>query len=383
MDNARAQAWLDTLTPVVSSWKSASPAHHGQVARKGEWLYLQLGNSPALAPVGAVAPLRNSWLTADVNWQRLAAWFPAWRKLDLPETRLQVVGRDGNFAVTGKLFLAQPLSALGPWQFPAATIHGPLISLTAARGISDWLKQQPWAVSLGINPLPDQLFTWVQPQMPFENYAAMPLAAAPAALPLLDQSLNSALHGNPDSPFNRFTLSEANNQLSLTGMPLIAPYIKATREPAGEFLLAGFFPLMPRGQPVPAAVTGRLNDPGLVYYHWENTTERMKLFPQLYQLLLVLSRHRQLDVKSPAGSWLLHSEPVFGSSVTEVVENSPSELSFTRQSPALLTAVELVAFASWLEAPDFPGCDLRLPPPKLNLRHPATPGGPVPFRLHQ
>ena len=44
------------------------------------------------------------------------------------------------------------------------------------------------------------------------------------------------------------------------------------------------------------------------------------------------------------------------------------------------TAVELLALSSWLEAPNFPGCDVKLPPlaKRLKRPHPAPMASPVP-----
>jgi len=43
-------------------------------------------------------------------------------------------------------------------------------------------------------------------------------------------------------------------------------------------------------------------------------------------------------------------------------------LAFSRKAPGGLTALELFAFASWLEATNFPGCDLRAPPIHLRIK---------------
>jgi hypothetical protein len=386
LGNARTQAWLATLTPMVSAWNKTSPAHHGQLQHSGNWLFLQLGNSSVPAPAAAIAGLGDQWLKAEVDWVRLATLFPALRNFDLPHTRLEVTGRAGNFEINGDLTLSQPLPPLEKWQFPTNTIHSPFISFTAVRGISDWLKQQPWAASLGISPLPNQLFAWVMPSIPYQTYAAMPLAAAPAALPKIDEVLTADLQAakadSPDSPYRHFNLSETVDQVSLSGLPLLAPYIQAVHEASGEFLLAGFFPNSPRGKPVPAPLLARLDEPGLVYYHWEATAERMKLFPRLYQLLLAMTRHYQVEATSPPGKWLAEVVTNLGPTVTVAVEKSPTELDFTRQAPAGLTAIELVALASWLQAPDFPGCDLRMPPPRIHPHHPPGTKAPVPFVLH-
>ena len=50
-------------------------------------------------------------------------------------------------------------------------------------------------------------------------------------------------------------------------------------------------------------------------------------------------------------------------------------MTFTRQAPGAFTAVELFALANWLEADDFPGCNLKMPPrnPKFKRLHPPAP----------
>ncbi len=149
-------------------------------------------------------------------------------------------------------------------------------------------------------------------------------------------------------------------------------------------MLAGFFPNGPKTKPLPPELFLRLAQSNLVYYHWEITAERLKLLPQLSQLALMVTRHRQLDAQSAAGKWLARIGPTLGNTVTEVTQIAPDELSFTRQAPGGLTAVELTALANWLEAPDFPGFDLRLPPPKFKRPPPKTPVAPpaAPPRPH-
>jgi hypothetical protein len=86
------------------------------------------------------------------------------------------------------------------------------------------------------------------------------------------------------------------------------------------------------------------------------------MLPQLSQLILMVSGNRQLSDQSAAYKWLEHLGPTLGDSVTDVTRTAPTELTFTRRANAGLTAFELTALASWLEAPNFPGCDLRLLP---------------------
>jgi hypothetical protein len=116
---------------------------------------------------------------------------------------------------------------------------------------------------------------------------------------------------------------------------------------------------------LPPELSAALSPPNLVYYHWEVTGERLKELPQLSQLVLLLTQHQQLDGQSVAAKWLDRIGPALGSSITEVTQTAPDELAFKRTAPAALTAIELLLFANWLEAPQFPAFDLRLPPPRV------------------
>jgi hypothetical protein len=123
-----------------------------------------------------------------------------------------------------------------------------------------------------------------------------------------------------------------------------------------------------------------LSRSNLVYYHWEITPERLNELPQMSQLALMLTRHRQLNGQSVAAKWLDRAGPALGSTVTEVMQTAPNELAFKRTAPGGLTAIELLLFANWLEAPQFPALDLRLPPPRVRpgmrpVNLPAMPPG--------
>jgi len=384
LDNAQAQSWQMALNPVLAGWKQSSPAHHGYVLRQGEWLYFELDNAPAQVVAGAIAGLNHTWLTAEVDWTRLAVWFPAVAKFDIPQTQLQVAGAKGNFEVNGHLYLAQPLPPLEKWQFPTNMVHSPFLSFTAARGISDWLRQQPWAVSLGINPLPNQVFTWAETQIPFLTFASLPIANTPSALTKLDRFITDNLKSMSfDSNFSGAYLDSTNDQITLIGLPFIAPYLQSQSEASGKFLVGGFLPLALHGKPAPPELFARLNQPNLVFYHWEITADRLKIFPELYQLLFVVTGHRQLESGTAVDKWLIHLGPTLGPTVTTATEISPTDLSLQRNAPAGLTAVELIALGSWLEAPNFPGFDLRLPPPSSRHHRPVpAPGTPAPNAQH-
>jgi hypothetical protein len=202
-------------------------------------------------------------------------------------------------------------------------------------------------------------------------------------LPKVADIVNNSLNAKPlDSPYFGVAVQSANNQVSLTGMPFAAPFLQARQEPGGEFLLGGFMPLAPRGQIAPPELFGRLSQQDLVFFHWEITSERMKIFPQLYQLSFLFTMHRQLEGGTAANNWLKQLSPTLGPTVTTATEISPTELAFTRHAPAGLTAVELVALGSWLEAPNFPGCDLRMQMFRKRHTHPQVFSVPAPKVQH-
>ena len=377
----RAQLWSKNLAAVLQSWtgigisqdksgnwelKKHEPPNLFQFRRDGDWVVMDCGQDKLLLGDEMIQSVtaNNGWLSADADWPRLAQIFPALKEFDFPKIRMQVVGRDGNLSLTGRLTLAQPLPPLEKWRLPVDMIHQPLVSFTASRGAGPWLARQSWMWPLAIQPQPDQLFIWAQTRIPFQTFAAEPVPDAKAALAQLDRRLST------DTNWQRhfmkpLTLMMTNDVISLRGMPFIAPSVRAVHEPAGDFLVGGLFPNAGKAGPLPLELLAPLNLPNLVYYHWENTAERLKELPQLSQLLLVFTRHEQLNGQSAAGKWLDHIDPALGSSVTEVTQTAPNELAFQRTAPGGLTAIELLAFANWLEAPKFPAFDLRLSPPRF------------------
>ncbi len=406
LDAGRAQLWQNNLENVLELWtgkpvgktrdgwelKKHLPPDLIRFTRVGEWVVFGWGqdNLPLhdelvrrVQAEKRPAPVeKNDWLTADLDWPRLVHWYPSLQIIDLPKVRLRTIGHDGNLHFDGRLIFPQPLALnLEKWRIPTNTIHQPFVSFTAARGIAPWLEKRSWLQPYEISPVPNQVFIWALAGMPLQTFVAVPVPDGPKALRELDRKMSADT--NWESYFMMpVTMVMETNQISWRGFPFVAPNLHALHEPNGDFLFAEVFPNIPRGKPLPPELLTLLAQTNLVGYHWENTAERLKLLPQLSQLSLMLTRHRQLNMQSAAGKWLNRIGPTLGSTATEVTEIAPNELSFTRKAPGGLTAVELTALANWLEATNFPGCDLRLPPPKPLPKgaHPrprptATPAG--------
>ena len=401
----RAQVWSKILQTVLQNWtgtgisqdkadvwelKKSAPSLSFQFSRLNDWVVIDCGQDKLslreeilkeIEPHTAAALVPPNWLTADLNWPRLAQLFPSLKELDFPKIAMQIVGRDGNLQWNGKFTLSRPLPPLENWRAPTNLFHQPLITLTAVRGIGPWLARQPWMQPFLLQPQPDQLVIWSLAQMPFQTFAAEPVPDSSAALAQLDRNLSA--NTNWQSRFmNPLEIVTTNNEMAFVGMPFIAPYVQAVHSPAGDFLLGGFFPNLPKSPPLPPELFAWLSLPDIVYYHWEITAERLKELPQLSQLLLMFTQHQQLDMQSSAGKWASLAGSAPGVSITKVTRTAPGELTFTRSAPAGLTAVELFAFASWLDATNFPGCDLRLPE-VIKPRPPRRPvsGTPTPFPM--
>jgi hypothetical protein len=342
---------------------------------------IKAAHRPVAAPTGY-------WLSINANWDRLSRYFPGLRALNLPATDVRLVGKGGNICWDGKLDFSQPLPAYGNWKLPAGVLHPPLISFTAVRGIENWLQNQSWAHPYVFSPAPNELFTWAAPGMPFMVYGAAPAADGHRTLVELNDAISKSGR-SPAGPVNPFAFAPHtqlnNNQITLQGVPFATPFIQAQHDSSGDFIVGGFFPSTQLAKPLPAEITARLAAKNLVFYHWEITADRLKTLPQLAQLLLVLSQHRQLADGSLADKWLKQIGPTLGSSTTMGIQTGPNEVSFTRTAPGGLTAIELFALACWLEAPDFPGCDLKMPTPAFHPRQPnpqAPKNNPMPLLIH-
>ena len=330
----------------------------------------------------------GAWLTVDADWQRIVRRWPELTLTDLPDMHLEVKGFPGGLLLQGRGVFpgAAPVSPTA-WQVPVRLIHEPFVSFTAARGFAPWLNEQKWFQPYAISPTPNQVFFWASPRSSFNSYAAIPVPSASGALKQAGDRLTAKFAQLNQAHFFAAPqkLNVSSNVVSVANLPpFYFPNLKPWQEPAGQFLTGGFFATAPGLKPIPANLRAQLDAPGVVYYDWESTSHRLPDLLQLFQINLVLTKHKQLEGKSAAAKWLKAIEPKLGDSVTVVKQTRPNELTFTRSAATGLTAVELESLAHWLEAPNFPGCDLRMPlrrplHPRLS---PPGPGAPMNSPAH-
>jgi hypothetical protein len=96
------------------------------------------------------------------------------------------------------------------------------------------------------------------------------------------------------------------------------------------------------------------------------------------QLGLLISRHQQLPPNSVTLKWLKKITPALGYTATTMTRTAPDEITFNRSAPAGLTAFELLVLGNWLEARNFPGFDLSLPPDSANNTQSVAPAPRMP-----
>ncbi len=375
LDGDRAQLWSRNLRTLLETWtkipsqktadgwrfKKDVPPNLFQFSQRGEWVVLDCGQDEL--PLGeemwgtVLKEKETNWLTADLDWPRLAQIFPALRAFDFPKIGFQAMGNKGYLQFNGDLKLSRPLPSLVHWQVPTNLIDQPFVSFTAVRGLGPWLVRQSWFQPVKLQPQPEQFFVWALPQIPFQTFAAEPVSDPRTALAQIDQHLTTNTNWQ-----NYFRIpakaAMAGDKLSITGLPFISPYLQIDREPSGDFLYGGLFPNAPGVGGLPAQLAAQLNAPGLIYYHWELTSERLHELPELSQLILFMTRHQQLAASSAGANWLKKIEPISGANVTVANEAAPDEVRFLRTSPTGFTALESLALANWLDSPDFPALSL-------------------------
>lgn len=377
LDNEQATTWRSALKLFFSA---------ATFTTSNGWLIF--ASDAGAAKLGSeltqqISAQRPEWFSMDINWPLLAHWFPELGKLQLPETQFTLTTRGMDCLINGKFLFPQPLAiTLDSWRFPTDLVHQPMASFTAVRGFASWLETQDWLQPYQITPAPNQAFIWTMQSVPFQTFLAEPVSDAADAVDQTYRRLQPLF--SPTGLFNqgmmKVSIKETNHNISMTGMPMLAPFIRATKGASGQYLFAGGVPNSFQGRPLPPTFFHDLAASNLVFYHWENTAQRVPTMLQSSQFALLLTDHYQLGENSAALKWLRRITPMFGDNTTEITRVGPDQLAFTRTAAGIFTSTELFVLANWLEAKNFPGCDLRLPPfsprPK-HLPHPA-PGAPPP-----
>lgn len=365
--------------------------------REGKVSFVSLGRVPLQTDTAVVNRVRaearegKDWLTVEANLAGLAgllnlAATPGW-----PQVRLNVAGKGQHLRSQAQFTFPAPLNLkLDPWRVPTNTISDPVVSFTAVRGLQGWLAARPDLQRLG-TPAPNQAFGWALAQIPFATFYAWPWPGASNQLPALAIRLPAvATNWFPHVNTGQITYETNFHRAAWLRLPILVPFIVPAEPPEEDFVLAGVFPITARHRPVPAELIAQLAaPPGLVYYDWEITEERLNGWRNLAAIHGMLSGYEPPPTNSPALRWLADTNVTrfLGNSVTTVSVVSPKELLATRTSSAGLTGFELTLLRRWLDDPEFPKLS---EPPSVFARHlrsrpprptpPAVPAPPAAIR---
>ncbi len=400
LDDKRAGAWGTNLSTILTSW-TGIPVSEIQAGgfkgwelkkhvwpnrirffRAGDWVLFGWGQNDLLLQAGFLQRIKEkgrpveafteSCLDAWVDWPSLASRLPAGLPVKLPKMQLTVQTRkdaarpEGYVRQELKMKFPEPLGlTLDAWKIPTNTIHNPLTSFTAFRGIAPWLSQRQAAKDLDAKPLPNQAFVWALDAIPFETYFAIPAPDSTNYLrhiaPALVSKVNAPMQSWPVSCEAHWT---TNNEITVTGNPFFGPYLDAIREPAGDFLEGGIFPKLDQTglfskeqhlNPLPTGLISEiLSRTNLVYYDWEITEARVIQWRALSQLSLIIADKPITTPDTTAQKWIDAVKKKLGNTGTLATLTAPDELTALRNSTAGLTGVELTWLAYWLDAPGFP-----------------------------
>ncbi len=362
-------------SPTLVRWVDAGP-----------WLVLGAGNAPLSATDRLVrtlkttgrpgAALSQSWLEAEAALGKLAGPLELPPKLPWPQVTVSVSSRDEYLRTTMRLVFAEPVTGpLTPWHVPTNLIREPLISFTAARGVSPWLQRSETLKQLELRPVPNELYCWAQQPVTFQSFLTFPCPEASNVAQRLAARAPGLLGTNwQQRGLAQIEWQSTNQQAVWKSLPFITPFIRPARSASSDYLIAGLFPPVFGSNAVPGELLSQfVSRTNALYYDWEITQARLEQWRMMAQLFAVIADQPQFTTNTAALPWLMGVEKHLGNSVTEITTSSPREWAVTRKSHLGFTGVELVTLARWLESTEFPRLRLELPPaPRLQRGKAAT-----------
>jgi len=341
---------------------SPGPARFLSLSRSGDWTILGLsqGSQPAPVPEGFPPPpsATNFWIAANFDLARISQALGLDWKLpaNTPRVSLNAIGDGENVISHGDLTFAQPLPmTLGSWKLPTNLIHGPLVSLVAARGLAPWLGQLTLFSNFPPANLPDQFYMWGRYGLPSQLYYALPIADATDALNMLAGPITNSANPKIQPNNGSIALDTTQEVLSWTGLPHAQPFLKAVTDSNPQLLYGGFAPEL-HPQPMPPELRDHiLEATNLAYFNWEVTGEMLlywRYLDDVYRIAFDNSGPRLSGTASL--KWLAANTTNFSHTVTEARLEAPTLVSFVRKSTIGVNSLELEALANWLELPQFP-----------------------------
>ena len=392
--------WTNALAEILTAAGASQPAsvsssgYMGWAVKSGDltcsvipaqdWLVIQgrasaqggLSNLlAAIKSTGRPAPaLTNGWLQVSADLASVVSGTNA------PYASLNWSTRGGLVRTRGTLSFGEGANwTAEKWRIPKEIIEDPLVSFTAGQGLARFVNQTALAKKLEWPTEANQFYGWSQDGNPFLVTVAVNCADAGKAIEGFGGKLSN--HVNQEilplgmTPSN---ISTNDGRFLWPGFPFIVPYIKPTKTSAGDFLVAGIFPLENNKKtPAPPELFEQVESrTNLVYYDWEITAIRTAQWQNTFQVFSMLTSEMRYNTKTPGQQWLTEVSPHLGNSVTEISVSSLRELTLVRSSHIGLTSVELVNLMEWVDEKRFPLAEYRLPFQPLGAGVPSVPKAP-------
>lgn len=316
-------------------------------------------------------------LVEETGWKRWAG---------LPFVDIQSRMANDNVRSEGSLVFPEALGLKSEaWRIPTNTIHDPLISFTAAKGIAPWLEKQAFYQAVKMRETPNQVFAWAM-SGPF-SLSHIAVAAPDSTnqlrelFPRLEKISREELKKRGLGSITNIAKSAMSQWID--AIPIAAlPYVRTSEEPTDDFLMMGLLPVG-HGQftnPPPASLVAQVAEKeNLIYYDWEITQARLTQLKLVFQFASWLSAKPKLAANFSADKWVNAVATNLVNTATEITQASPRELKLVRRSHLGLSAFEIMSLAYWVTGDEFPLDKIRLP--FLPLRESANsfvPGPPGP-----
>ena len=418
--------WLSETTTTEAVVTQAQPlmadllAHEsaGEVWRRGDGskeVFLAIRITAERAPIwndrypALVKPLGSkasgAWVSAEKGWlfavspsdspraksfrsRVLSASNPPARLLEFQKAPgawpgLQATAVATNGAVAWSGTLSKPGLAelsLRDWQYPTNLIYDPLVSWTAIRGVA------PQVLSLlGLEGYLQgqeigQMYLWAQAESPFQSYAVVHVKDSASVLKAANAELSRHYSTNAEpGKLDGLVMYDAEKQiLALSSAPFVVPMLSGTENQKPGFLGFSMVPRQRSVQPVPKELLQQLQQPGLVVYDWEITSENF-----VHWWINLQNRDLSLGLNPAPGDglanlWLTDTLAKVDNTVTQVRQSGPGVFTWTRKAPVGLSAMEWVVLGRWLDpaTPRKPKAARLAPPPPMGL--PQTPSAKTP-----
>ena len=414
LDDARAGLWDTNWAKLAANWAGSEPRtiqgehftgweikrrefkpNYIRFIRAKDWVLVGVGQEKLplqddwlrlIEKEGRPAKvLAGDWLQVKADGPLLEQWLPI-KTLPFifPKVELALSGKNGGVRTEMTAVYSKPVAANPkPMTIPLGLIRDPIVSFTAGQQLGSFIRFPAEIKALSFNPLAGQFFIWAQSGTPMHTAFAIKTDSAKKHLKALATELprtfNPVLEKND---WGEFVFETNRNEINWKKINVIVPYLKATNDTSGEFLLGGMFPPLPLTNSLPgeltSQITGRTN---LLYYDWEITQERLGQWQMLGQMLPPFApsfrapaKTTEADAaKSPARGLvrlrvfrcLAAIAPLAGNTITEVTLESPTEVRMVRKSDLGFTGFELMMIGRWLAQWNVPALSPASPAPPL------------------